>query len=252
MLAEENYKVKLNAFEGPLDLLLSLIEKRKLHISDISLSQITDDYMAYLKNLEEFPVSFSSDFVLTASVLMLIKSKSLLPTLDLTVEEEQSIGELEKQLKEYQRMKELSEHIKSRFGKQIIFFRQRNTKTEPIFSPDKNTKISSLFVAVKNVINGLPKKMSLPKVAIDKVISLEEMIENLTNRIKTSLKMSFQNFSGARKTDGVLSKKDKVNIAVSFLAMLELVKQGVIVAKQSFRFGDIDMETQKVDTPNYN
>lgn len=252
MSVAETYKVKTNAFEGPLDLLLHLIEKRKLHISDISLSRIADDYMEYLKQLDEFPIRSSSDFVLTASVLMLIKSKSLLPSLDLTTEEEQSIGELEQRLKEYQRAKELSAHIKERFGKKIIFFRQRNIKIDPIFAPDKNTKISNLFSAIKEVLNNLPKKVLSPKVVVEKIISLEEMIDNLAERIKTSLKMSFKTFAGAETPDGVLSKKDKINVAVSFLAMLELVKQGAIIAKQNCCFGDIDMETQSVDTPHYN
>lgn len=252
MLNEKNYKIKTDIFEGPLDLLLHLIEKRKLHISDISLSRIADDYIGYLKKLEEFPIGSSADFVLTASILMLIKSKSLLPSLDLTSAEEQSIDELEKRLKEYQKMKKLSRPIKDRFGKEIIFFRQPNPNIEPFFLPDRNTKISVLFSALKDIINNLPKKAVLSKVIVDKVISLEKMIENLTKRIETSLKMSFQNFSGLEAKGSVLSKKDKTNIIVSFLAMLELVKQGALSAKQECRFGEISMETQKIGTPNYN
>lgn len=248
----ENYKVKTSAFEGSLDLLLHLIEKRKLHISDISLSQITDDYIEYLKRLEEFPVRYSVDFVLTASILMLIKSKALLPSLDLTDEEEQSMDELEKRLREYQKIKELSAHIKEKFGKKIIFFRQQGIKMEPIFAPDKNTKISGLFSAIKDVLNNLPKKVLPPKVTVEKVISLGEMINNLTDRIKVSLKISFKTFSGLKTSPNSLSKKDKINVVISFLAMLELVKQGAIVAKQQCCFGDIDMETQNIGTPNYN
>ena len=250
MLGEENYQVKMEIFQGPLDLLLHLIEKRKLHICDISLLKITDDYIAYLKKIEKFSIKDSVDFVLTASILMLIKSKSLLPTLDLTMEEEQSIDELEKRLKEYQKIKRLSSHIKNRFGKNISFPRQLSKNIEPIFSPDKNIKIHSVLLSIKNILNNLPKKVLSPKVLIDKVISLEKMIENLTNKIKTSLNMSFKKFSGMKNDD--FSKKDKINVVVSFLAMLELVKQGAIVARQTCQFGDIDMQTQEVELPNYN
>ena len=250
MLSKENYKVEIEVFQGPLDLLLHLIEKRKLHISDVSLLKITDNYIEYLRKLEKFSIKDSVDFVLTASILMLIKSKSLLPTLDLTMEEEQSIDELERRLKEYQKIKRLSIHVKERFGKEISFSRQPNKNIEPIFSPDKNTGIPFLFSSIKNILNNLPKKILSPKVLIDKVISLEKMIEDLTDRIKSSLNISFKRFSGMQNSN--FSKADKVNVVVSFLAMLELVKQGAIVVKQTCQFGDIDMENQDVEVPNYN
>jgi segregation and condensation protein A len=249
MLNNESYKVEIEIFQGPLDLLLHLIEKRKLHISDVSLLKITDDYISYLKRSEEFSIKNSVDFVLTASILMLIKSKSLLPTLDLTLEEEQSIDELEKRLKDYQEVKRLSIYVKERFGKKISFFRQPDKNIEPVFSPDEKIKEENVFLAMKNILGNLPKKVSSPKVFVEKVVSLEKMIEDLTERVKNSLSMSFRNFSGMKKDN--FTKKDKINIVVSFLAMLELVKQGAIVAKQTCQFGDIDMQTQEINIPDY-
>ena len=108
------YTVKTEAFEGPLDILLSLIEKRKLHINDVSLSKVADDFIAYINSIEEFPLEESADFILIASTLILIKSKSLLPTLDLSIEEEEDISTLEDRLREYQKIKELKPiHFKS-------------------------------------------------------------------------------------------------------------------------------------------
>ena len=181
---------------------------------------------------------------------MLIKSKSLLPTLDLTSEEEQSIDDLERRLREYQEIKRLSLYVKDKFGKKISFFRQPSINVEPIFSPDKKIEISFLRFLIKNVLNNLPKKVLAPKVLIEKVISLEKMIEDLTNRVKASIKMSFKKFSGLQNGSD-FTKKDKINVVVSFLAMLELVKQGVIVARQTYQFGDIDMQTQNIEVPNY-
>ncbi len=249
MTVEENYKVEAEVFQGPLDLLLHLIEKRKLHICDVSLLKITDDYIEYLERVGKFSIKNSVDFVLTASILMLIKSKSLLPTLELTLEEEQSIDDLEKRLKEYQEIKRLSVHIKERFGKKVSFFRQPEKNIEPIFSPDKNTRVPVLNSLINNVLNNLPKKVLVPKVVVEKVISLEKMIENLTDRVKESMSMSFRKFSGMQA--GSFTKKDKINVVVSFLAMLELVKQGSIAARQTCQFGDIEMENQNFDVPNY-
>jgi chromatin segregation and condensation protein Rec8/ScpA/Scc1 (kleisin family) len=135
------YSVKTPVFEGPLDLLLDLIEKRKLFVSDVSLSQVTDDFIAYIESHEEFPISESAEFIVVASTLMLLKSRSLLPSLELTEEEEGSIEDLERRLKIYARVKELSVEIRKIFGKQIIFEKLPSKKEVIVFSPDKKTTV---------------------------------------------------------------------------------------------------------------
>lgn len=237
------YKVKTEVFEGPLDLLLSLIEKRKLFINDISLAKVSDDYISYIQSMGTFPISDSANFILIASTLLLIKSKSLLPQLSLTEEEQGSITDLEHRLKIYQRMRELSSHIKEKFGLEIIFS-PLPRKTLTVFSPDESMNLENISNAIKEVVKNLPKKESLPKAIIRKVISLEETIENLTKRIQSSFKMSFKDFSK--------NHTEKVNIIVSFLAMLELVKDGVIRVTQENHFDDIQMESGKVTVPHYN
>jgi len=238
------YKVKAGEFEGPLDLLLDLIEKRKLHISDVSLAKVADDYIAHVRELGDFPVAESANFILIASTLLLIKSKSLLPTLELTLEEQESVSDLEDRLKKYKRIKELSHHVQELFGKNILFFREPPRDIKPVFSPDEDIKILSILLAIKSVLQNLPKQEKLPQLVVQKIISLEEMIGNLTDRIQHSLKMSFKEFSKAGKVD-------KVNVIVSFLAMLELVKQGVIQVSQEKQFDDIHMETQELGVPRY-
>ena len=248
----EDYKVKTEIFEGPLDLLLNLIEKRKLHINDVSLAEITDDYVAYIRNDQNF-TSFSSlskiknsaDFVLVASILMLIKSKSLLPTLNLTLEEEHSIDDLGKRLKIYKRTKELSIYINDKFGKEIFFAKSEFRNIEPIFSPDKKITTKNIFLLMKDVLNNLPKVEIVPKKVVKTVISLEEMIDSLTKRVRENIKMSFNDFSQKGKTE-------KVNVVISFLALLELVKQGIIMVKQTTNFDDISIENQEVSVPSYN
>ena len=240
----EGFKIKTEVFEGPLELLLNLIEKRKLFINDIALAKVTDDFIAYVKNFDNFPIADSANFILIASTLLLIKSKSLLPTLDLTEEEQASIEDLEARLKIYARMKELSVHVKNRFGKNMIFAKENNKIEVKVFSPHAKMTLPNLVAAVFDVIKNFPKKEILPKAIVRKVISLEDMIGRLTQRITSSLRMSFREFSGAHKGE-------KVNVIIGFLAMLELVKQGVINVMQEQKFDDIKMETVTIGVPKY-
>ncbi len=255
---ETEFKIKTEGFEGPLDVLLSLIEKRKFLINDISLAQVADDYIAYVQSLSQFPIAGSANFILIASTLLLIKSKSLLPTLTLTEEESGSIEDLEERLKLYKKYKELSVHIGERFGKNIIFIKNPSKNIPVVFSPEKNMNGGDILLAIKRVIQSLPKKEILPKAVVKKMISLEEMIERLTLRVQTSLRMNFAEFAktqGKSENTGarhMVEKSERVNIIVSFLAMLELIKQGVIEATQDSHDDDISIETKSIGVPTYN
>ena len=239
----EIYKVKTPVFEGPLELLLNLIEKRKLLINEISLAAVADDFIVYAKGLEKFPVSESANFILIASTLVLIKSKSLLPQLNLTEEEEGSMVELKRRLKIYQRTRQLSRGVGILFGKNQIFL-PRPPERVPIFSPDSYFSIVSASKFIREILKNLPKPEKLARAVVEKVISLEEIIENLTQRVNTCLKMSFREFAK-------VGSEKKVNVIVGFLAMLELVKQGVIAVTQDKNFGDIEMETENLGVPKY-
>lgn len=239
-----SFTVKQERFEGPLELLLDLIEQRKLFVSDVSLAKVADDYIAYVRNLSEFPVADSAQFVLIASTLLLIKSKSLLPTLSLTTEEQANIHDLERRLQILERMRELSQKIKPLFGVKVLFSRSFVPR-QPIFSPDAEMTTPNIVEAARRVLANLPRREFLPKAIVDKVISLETMITDLASRISSSLKMSFREFAGNA------SKGERVNIIVSFLAMLELVKQGVISVTQERQFEDIEMQTENIGVPRY-
>ena len=153
------YQVKTAVFEGPLDLLLQLIEKRKLLINDIALSKVADDYIVYIKGLAAFPVGEAAHFVLIASTLLLIKSKSLLPSLELTAEEQGDIHDLELRLKIYQRFKALANLIRPQLGATPLFF--ANPKpASPVFSPSADINLPALLLAVRNTLQNLPRKSS--------------------------------------------------------------------------------------------
>ncbi len=239
-----SFTIKQAHFEGPLDLLLDLIEKRKLFVSDISLAQVTDDFIAHVKQFEQLPMGESAHFILIASTLLLIKSKSLLPELALTEEEQGDIRDLETRLKIFKRIKEASTHIQRLFGSQVLFVQSHARPIQPTFTPAPEFSLEKALVSLKDLINRLPKKEALPKHVVQKVISLEDMIGTLTTRITSSLRMSFKQFSGEHKGE-------KVNVIVSFLAMLELVKEGVLHVTQERHFDDIQMETKQVGVPRY-
>lgn len=240
----EEYRVKSGEFEGPLDLLLTLIEKRKLHISDVSLAEITDDYLGYVQESGQVPMESAAHFIVVASTLVLIKSRSLLPTLTLTQEEEESIDELEARLKEYQLYKTLSRGVGERFGTRRLFRRtvKRAVKTE--FSPTHEVAIPRIVEAINTILANLPKKELIPQIVVEKMVTLEEMTERLTKRITMALSMSFRDFAGG-------DKNAKADVVVSFLAMLELVRRGMITVRQDNNFDDIAMEAHEVATPRY-
>lgn len=230
-----------------MDLLLELIEKRKLHISEVTLSKVADEFIEYTKSFDDNQdgyVSNLADFILVASTLLLIKSKSLLPNLQLTEEEQVSIDDLERRLADYKKYKELSVEIGKMFGN-FLYFAEEKKEKFVVFHPTPDISISSIKNSLIEALKNMPQKAAaLPKVAIDKIISLEEMIENLTERIKANIRTSFKNFAG-------VGKAEKVEVIVSFLAMLELVKRGAVRVSQEKHFDDISIESENAGVPVY-
>ena len=246
-----SFSIKTDIFEGPLELLLELIEKRKLFINDISLAAVADEYIGQIKAMEDFPLHDVAQFLLVASTLLLIKSKSLLPQLTLTREEQADIKDLERRLMLYKQVQELSKELKDMWGAKPLFFAQDTRKTEVIFAPHQSITVQSLFGGISRVLANLPKKEPLRKAVVEKVMSLEEMIQTLTSRVQEGLRMGFKEFTRKHKKGDMSDKEEKVHVIISFLAMLELVKQGMLLVKQHARFQDIEMETKTLSTPHY-
>lgn len=231
--------VKTSVYEGPLDLLLELIEKRKLLINDISLASVTDEYISRINALDEMPVGETAEFIALAATLLLIKSRSLLPTLEISDEESQDIKQLEYRLAMYQIVKEASRELGKHFGEAALY-EGRSPELPPIFVPDPSATPSGLQGAAKALIEGFPTQIALPRVNVKKIISIEEVIDNLAKRVASAMSLSFREFTG---------KHSKPEMIVSFLAMLELVKQGILKATQLE--GDIKLESDAPGTPSY-
>lgn len=238
------FEVQTASFAGPIELLLEMIEKRKLHISDVSLSEVADNYIKHIDEMKNLPIAQTANFILVASTLILIKSLALLPSLQLTEEEETSIEDLKRRLEIYKDIRKKARLVKEQFGRQIIFGREQPKNVEAVFSPHQSITSSSVLAAIKGVIKNLPKLEVIPETIIKKVLSLEEMINNLTERIKKGLKMNFSEFSEK-------GKGDKITVIVGFLAMLELVRLGTIMVSQNAHFQEIEMESRDLGTPDY-
>ncbi|EKE15755.1 MAG: hypothetical protein ACD_11C00107G0008 [uncultured bacterium] len=227
-----NYHFKLEQFEGPLDLLLQLIEQEKMDITRVSLSKVTDQYLEYIGNRENISLENLSQFLSVASKLILIKSKALLPLLRFTEEEEEEIKDLEHQLAEYKKFKDISKEIeKMAQAGRVCFSRIGFSGFESFFCPPENVGISDLKKSFEKVLGSIPILEKLEEEIVSEVLTLEEKIIHLQEMIKKKAESSFSEL--------IASSKDKTEVVVSFLALLELVKQRIIHVEQDELFEEI-------------
>lgn len=238
-----NFSIKTTVFEGPLELLLDLVERRKLLINDISLSEVTEEYIKQVSLMQEMSLPNTAQFITLAATLLLVKSRSLLPVLDLTEEEEQSIEDLEERLKIYQIVRDAALPIQTTFGKNRLFSPQFHPPQTPLFLPDQYCSLPALHLAVQDVITALPKKEEPKQATVKTTITLEEMMNRLEDRIRQNLRTRFSELHS-----GEVERKV---VIVSFLAVLELFKQGNLLITQVDRFSDIEIELDQGQTPRY-
>lgn len=233
----EKFSIKSENFEGPFEVLLGMIEKKKLDISKFSLAKITDDYIAYLRS-KTFEIRETAEFVWTAATLMVIKSKDLLPQLQITEDEEEDMDDLEKRLRIFSVFKKVSEKVEKRFGKKIIFKKKFKRKIEVKFSPDENITFLSMHENVLDVLQEAPKPEFMPNKKVEKTLSLKEVMTDLKTRVQSYVKTNFKN---------LIVGETKKDVSISFLAVLELFKQGELLLEQNGNFGDITVERIDAD-----
>lgn len=237
------FSIETETFSGPLELLIELVEKRKLLINDISLAEVTDEYMRHVADMQERSLPHTAQFVALAATLLLIKSKSLLPVLELTKEEEETIEELGEKLRYYQIYRDAAEVVHKQFGTRVLHERLYAPSTDPLFVTDQFTEVAALTDAIRHVVHELPIAPERPRVRVAPVVSLEEMIARLHQRIEQQMKLRF--------SDLVADSGERKVAVVGFLAILESVKQGSILVSQMHRFSDIEMERSQFGVPGY-
>ncbi len=234
ILNEMEFILKHEKFEGPFELLLELIEKEKLAISDISLAKVTDEYITYVRALERLDPEALAEFLVVAAHLMLIKSRSLLPALALTEEEEGSIDELEKRLMEFKKLRELASELKKiELSHPMMVSRESFIERDPLFYPPPKLALEHIEQAFASFLAAIPKVQKLAEEKLKRVISLQEKISHVREFLMNSVEKAFSEL--------VSGSKEKVEIIVSFLAILELARQKFIDLDQHELFSEINI-----------
>ena len=234
-----SYKVKLQLFEGPLDLLIYLVKKDHLNIYDIPIAKVTEQYLAYLELMKYLDLNIAGEFLVMAATLMQIKSKMLLPPDPSTVEQEEASDpreELIKQLLEYERFKEIALELRQRETDQQDVFKRPKTVVPEKGLPAGNqvyfeASIFDLITAFSKALEDTPKELFYD------VIKDEFTIEDKIHDILHSLLLK----SSLNLTQLFIQAKNKVEIILNFLAILELIRLKEIVAMQKELFGDIEI-----------
>lgn len=239
------FAVKTPVFEGPLEALLDLIERRKLLVTDVSLAQVADDFVAHLQSLPEMPEAEVAQFVLVASTLLLIKSRSLLPSLALSPEEEQSVHELERRLEAYRRLRDAARRLARGWLRTPLFGRRGRSPEAPTFAPPRELTAAGLLAKAHTILAKAPKALpKTPQALVRRAVSLEEAVASLSSRLRAALRGSFQEIAGMRGAT-------RQEAAVHFLALLELVRRGIVRTQQAEHYADIRLEAVEVSTPRY-
>lgn len=224
----EQLYYKLELFEGPLDLLLSLIAKNKMDIADIQISVLCDQYLDYISKAQSMDIELSSDFLYMASELMLIKSRMLLPKTD--ENEEDPREKLAAALLEYQKAKQASTLLKDRFDE----YGGRMVKETVEIAPDKSYvadhETSLLYKAFVKVMNEVKvtdeeAKKKFEPILKKRTVSVVSIVENLARRLRGGRKVSLGSF--------FRSAEDRLELVSMFLAMLELLKSGHLILDES-------------------
>ncbi len=236
------FSIKTDGFQGPFELVLDLIEARKLLVNDLALASITDDFIQHVRAQEAFPVEETANFIQIAATLLLIKSKSLIPDLSLTEEEQGDVDDLKKRLEAYEKVREAAKELGRLFGKNVMVNAGERVP-EPVFAPAKDLTKEALAEALARVLAAREAVEKLPEARVKPMVTIEEMMDRLAKRVQTAMNLSFKEFAG--------TAREKVEVIVSFLALLELVKQGAVAAEQFEQYGDIRISNTAAATPRY-
>ena len=252
-----HYELRLEYYQGPMDKLLELIEEKQLEVSRVSLSSVTNDFLNYLDQFKiaienvgegedsplfDAPPELLADFLVIASRLLLIKSKSLLPNLVLSEEEETEIKDLEHRLKLYQELKRSQEHVRATWSETPqLYAREFLSSHEPIFYPPSGVTPDALMRTVMKITGDL-EQLFKPKATVrNQIVNLRIKIQEIVTRLTTT-PTSFKSLHEGKGSRG--------EIVVLFLAVLHLIKQQLVSVEQTGHFEEITIAKSDVDEYN--
>lgn len=242
-LETKKYSIKIDNFEGPLDLLCYLIDKNKMNIYDVNLSDITEQYIEFLNAMEEMNLEIASEFLVMASTLLYLKSKKLLPKQE---EEEEEITEEEliRRIIEYKKFKEISKTLKenyklysNRFYKGQEEIKLPKQKLEKDYEPEKIPEIYRLLVE-RNSVRINQNAKNIEKIALVDKYTVAEKVREMYKILVKQKRFIFNKLFA-------INKKEKQEVVTAFSGLLEMSRRSKVATSQEELFGDIVVEQKK-------
>lgn len=239
-LETNKYAIKLDNFEGPLDLLCHLVDKNKMDINQIKISEITDQYIDYINKMQELNLDVTSEFILMASTLLFIKSKSLLPK---QVEDEAELTEEEliNRIIEYKKYKEISKKLKELYQVYSKRFYKVPDKIElPARKLEQNYSKDLIEQSYKNLVEKNKSKINknainIEKIAITETVTVTSKVKDIFKELIKKPRFIFSKLCSAKKYT-------RLETVTAFSGILELTRRNKIKAQQERNFGDIIVE----------
>lgn len=243
VLETKKYAIKIENFEGPLDLLCHLIDKNKMNINDIKISEITDQYLEYIKQMEEMNLDITSEFLVMASTLLYLKSKSLLPKQE-SEEEELTEEELIRRIIEYKKYKEITNKLKENF--QIFsnrFFKVAEEIELPKQKIEKDYDKAIIPEIYSNLIKRNEEKINQNAKNIERIALVETY--TVASKVKDMFKALVKNKRFIFNKLFSIKEHNKQEVVTAFSGLLEMSRRSKITTTQEDTFGDILVEKTK-------
>ena len=243
MFETNNYAIKIDNFEGPLDLLCHLIDKNKMDIYDIKINEIADQYIEYLNQMEEMNLDIASEFLIMASTLIYLKSKSLLPKQD-EVEEELTEEELIQRIIEYKKYKEIIKKLRVNYEENSkSFFKMPEQIELPKKQIEKDYDKDLIPNLYKTLWNKNKEKINKNAENIQKIAITESY--TVTSKVKEMFKALIKNNKFVFNKLFSIEEHNKQEVVTAFSGLLEMSKRDKVNTKQEDLFEDIIVEKKK-------
>lgn len=237
VVPEPAIQLVLPVFHGPLDLLLHLIEDNRLDITEVSLLQVTEQYLRHLRGREQIDLGMLAEFIGIGARLLLLKSRALLPKEEQPVaddeEPEDDIRALIEALKEYRRFKQAAEFLREREVGHGTYRREVPPPQVPLPTGLGAVTLSSLVDLIRDVLERMPEEEPEAPEVRREPVRLRDRMQKMVQTLETSKTMSFRRL--------IESATSRTMVIVDFMAVLELIKQRYLAARQSESFGDIEL-----------
>ena len=243
-LETNKYAIKIDNFEGPLDLLCHLIDKNKMNIYDINLSEITDQYIEYIKSMEAMNLEVTSEFLIMASTLLYLKSKSLLPK---QVEEEKELTEEEllRRIIEYKKYKEITKKMKEFYSQSGMCLSKMPDEIKlPKQKLERNYESSVVYEAYKNIVEKNSQRLNqnaknINKIAITETYTVGDKVKTMFRELLHHKKFVFNNLFPKQTCS-------RPEIVTAFTGLLELSRRSKVLTNQEELFGNIEVEKRRI------